>query len=107
MAHDEVSLVIEVVYSPTAGSVDMVTLDLQAGATVGQAIQCSRLTERFPEVAEAPCAVWGRLCERHEQLRDRDRVEVYRPLKVDPKEARRQRYAQHVERHGRRRKASP
>jgi len=29
-------------------------------------------------------------------LRDRDRVEVYRPLKVDPKEARRLRYRQHL-----------
>lgn len=107
MGADEVRLVVEVVYSPAAGSVDAVTLHLCSGATVAQALQNSGLLERYPELAQAPCGIWGRLCERHQVLRDLDRVEVFRPLKVDPKEARRQRYARHVERHGRRRRAPP
>jgi len=36
--------------------------------------------------------IWGRLCTPEAALRDRDRVEIYRALAVDPKEARRQRY---------------
>ena len=36
--------------------------------------------------------VWGRKCDVTAVLRDRDRVELYRPLTVDPKEARRLRY---------------
>ena len=36
--------------------------------------------------------VWGRACEPGQVLRDRDRVECYRPLTVDPKEARRLRH---------------
>jgi putative ubiquitin-RnfH superfamily antitoxin RatB of RatAB toxin-antitoxin module len=39
--------------------------------------------------------VWGKLRALDETLRDRDRVEIYRPLLVDPKEARRQRYQSH------------
>jgi hypothetical protein len=42
--------------------------------------------------------VWGRAREAESPLRDRDRVEIYRPLTVDPKEARRQRYQRHKER---------
>jgi len=41
--------------------------------------------------------VWGKLREPGDPLREGDRVEVYRPLKVDPKEARRQRYRSHRE----------
>jgi putative ubiquitin-RnfH superfamily antitoxin RatB of RatAB toxin-antitoxin module len=39
--------------------------------------------------------VWFKLREMATVLRDRDRVEIYRPLIVDPKEARRQRYKRH------------
>jgi putative ubiquitin-RnfH superfamily antitoxin RatB of RatAB toxin-antitoxin module len=45
--------------------------------------------------------VWGALRGLDHPLRDRDRVEVYRPLKVDPKEARRLRYRSHREKQGR------
>ena len=41
--------------------------------------------------------VWGKPRSADTLLRDRDRVEIYRPLTVDPKEARRQRYRQHCE----------
>ena len=82
------SIEVEVACSPRAGQVQRVTLTLPAGATVAQAIERSGL--EVP--AEARIGVWSRWRAPEDALRDRDRVEIYRPLIVDPKEARRQRY---------------
>ena len=96
-------LAVEVVYSPEAGVLESVSLQVQQGTTMAQAIELSGLLTRHAELNTAPLAggVWGKRCEPAQILRDRDRVEVYRPLRVDPKEARRQRYAQHQARFGR------
>jgi len=85
---------VEVVYSPTAREVDCVTLDVAEGATVLHALRESRLLERHSQIdlASARVGVWGRVAPLSQVLREGDRVEVYRPLTVDPKEARRQRY---------------
>ena len=85
---------ISVAYSPRAGEVDEVTLRLAPGATVADALRESGLQGRHPGLAidTLPVGIWGAFCERDALLRDRDRVELYRPLRVDPKEARRQRY---------------
>ena len=78
---------------------ELTQLELAAGTTVLQALRASHLLERHPEIdlASLKVGIWGRLKPLSELLRDRDRVEVYRPLKVDPKEARRQRYRSHRE----------
>jgi putative ubiquitin-RnfH superfamily antitoxin RatB of RatAB toxin-antitoxin module len=80
-----------VAYSPRAGEVDLVPVVLAAGATVLDALNASRMRERHPEIDIARMAVgiWGRLCALDAVLRDGGRVEVYRPLRLDPKEARR------------------
>lgn len=85
-------LQIEVVYSPSAGAVDRVALLLPHISSVQDALRAA-----FPGLALANLAVgvWGKLCALDATLRDRDRVEIYRPLLVDPKEARRQRYQSH------------
>ncbi len=82
---------VSVAYSPRAGEVDEVELTLNAGATVADALRGSGLQGRHPGLAlvDAAVGVWGVLCQPGDPLRDRDRVEVYRPLRVDPKEARR------------------
>jgi putative ubiquitin-RnfH superfamily antitoxin RatB of RatAB toxin-antitoxin module len=49
-------------------------------------------------------AVWGRVVEPATVLHDLDRVELLRPLQVDPKEARRLRYRSQAERTGARRR---
>jgi len=84
---------VSVVFSPRAGEVDAVELLLHPGATVGDALAASGLKARHPEVdlSTLTAGIWGVLCERSDGLRDRDRIELYRPLRVDPKEARRQR----------------
>ena len=85
---------ISVVFSPRAGEVDEVQLMLPPGATVADALQASGMPSRHPQfdLAALPVGIWGAFCERSDVLRDQDRVELYRPLRVDPKEARRQRH---------------
>ena len=87
------ALQVEVVYCPMPGRCDRVSLRLPEGACVGDAIAASGLCERHGLAASAiETGVWGRKQPLQAQLRDRDRVELYRPLQVDPKEARRLRY---------------
>jgi hypothetical protein len=84
---------IEVVYCPRPGECDRVQLSLPDGACVRDAVLASGLCQRhglLPESVEA--GVWGRRQPLESALREHDRVELYRPLRVDPKEARRLRY---------------
>lgn len=71
----------------------LVTLELGAGATARDAVRASGLVTEFPEdgLEQAPLGVFGRACADDTVLRAGDRVEIYRPLQVDPKEARRRR----------------
>lgn len=86
---------VTVSYAPAARQVEHVALTLPANATVVQALQRSGLLERFPELAlrTVQVGVWGRKAELEQVLRNQDRVELYRPLRVDPKVARRERFA--------------
>lgn len=85
---------VSVAYSPRAGEVDEVELELPLGATLIEAIRASGMAERHPglDLAAARLGVWGRVQAGSHPLRERDRVEIYRALQVDPKEARRLRY---------------
>ena len=87
-------LTISVAFSPMAGTVDEVAVVLDEGATVADALRLSDLQKRHPEFdfSGLPSGVWGVLCEPTQRLRDNDRVELYRHLTVDPKEARRLRF---------------
>jgi hypothetical protein len=85
---------VSIVYSPGARQVFEEMLDLQDGATVRQAVQASGLLTAFPELdlRHATVGVWGRKASASQVLRERDRIEIYRPLQVDPKVARRERF---------------
>lgn len=85
---------VSVAYSPRAGEVDEVTVELPAGSTLIDAVRESGVLQRHPaiDLAQARRGVWGRVQPDDTVLRERDRVEIYRPLQVDPKEARRVRY---------------
>jgi putative ubiquitin-RnfH superfamily antitoxin RatB of RatAB toxin-antitoxin module len=71
----------------------LATLDLPEGTTVRQAIDASGLLQRHPEVdlAAQKVGVFGKFQPLDAVLADFDRVEIYRPLKVDPKTARQRR----------------
>lgn len=90
------ALNVEVVYCPGPGVVDQVRLQLPAGATLADALQASGLLQRHGLVADGlRTGIWCKPREASTPLRERDRVEIYRPLTVDPKEARRLRYGRH------------
>jgi putative ubiquitin-RnfH superfamily antitoxin RatB of RatAB toxin-antitoxin module len=78
---------ITVMYSPAPRVVHEKTLPLTEGMTVLQAIEASG----FPH-HNLSLSVWGRKATPEQALRDLDRVEICRPLTVDPKVARRERF---------------
>lgn len=87
------AIAVEVVYCPAPHQVDLVPLRLPAGSTAADAVRASGLLQRHGlDPAGLSLGLWGRACAPEQALRERDRVELYRPLLVDPKEARRQRY---------------
>ena len=85
---------IEVAYANPEQQV-IVVLKMPEGVTVEHAINASGLLKRFPEIdaVDIKVGIFGCACKLDEQLRQADRVEIYRPLIHDPKEARRQRAA--------------
>ena len=90
-------LCITVCYSARAGQVQEHELRLPEGASVQQAFEAaSRLgLPDFPSEKQAldMIGIWGKLSKPEQVLRDGDRLECYRPLTVDPKVARRERFA--------------
>ena len=86
---------LSVVYAPRARKIDEVKLLLEEPCTVLRALQQSGLLLRYPEIDnhQVLIGVWGRRVKLDQCLRDHDRVEIYRPLRVDPKVARRERFA--------------
>jgi putative ubiquitin-RnfH superfamily antitoxin RatB of RatAB toxin-antitoxin module len=83
---------VEVVYAKPEQQV-IVTLAMEEGATVEAAIKASGLLELFPEIAqsELKVGIFGVACKLDQPVKEADRIEIYRPLVHDPKEARRQR----------------
>ncbi|MDP2822877.1 MAG: RnfH family protein [Sulfuritalea sp.] len=86
---------VEVVYARPERQ-EVASLALPAGSTAGQAIEASGLLARYPEIdlAKHKLGIYAKLAKVDTALRDRDRVEIYRPLIADPKEVRKQRAAE-------------
>lgn len=81
---------VEVVYA-LPDQQPLIELDVAPGTTAAEAVAASGLPERFDELDPTALAIFGRACEPETVLRAGDRVEILRPLQVDPREARRQR----------------
>lgn len=77
-------ITVEVVHSPAERRIERLRLELPAGSTVADALPAGRL-----ELGARSVAVWGRRATLQQPLRDGDRIELLRPLQVDPKQARR------------------
>ena len=85
---------IEVAYG-TADAQVLYRLNLADGCTAREAVRLSPLAADFPDAdLNAPLGIFGRQVKDDTVLQNGDRVELYRPLKADPKEARRRRVAQ-------------
>jgi putative ubiquitin-RnfH superfamily antitoxin RatB of RatAB toxin-antitoxin module len=85
---------ITLVYAPAPRTVFEAALTVPPGHNLGQALARAGWFQRFPEIQDADLTfgIWGRKADAHTLLQDGDRVEVYRPLRVDPKVARRERF---------------
>jgi putative ubiquitin-RnfH superfamily antitoxin RatB of RatAB toxin-antitoxin module len=85
---------VEVVYA-LPGAEDSARLELASGATLQDAIVASGLLRRHPEIdlERQKIGVYGKVKPPQATAADGDRIEIYRPLIVEPKEARRRRAA--------------
>ncbi|MBX3628541.1 MAG: RnfH family protein [Nitrosomonas sp.] len=81
---------VEIVYALLSRQV-LTKIRVPSGTTLEQAIQLSGIMKQFPEIdlSKNRIGVFGRLAKRDALVESRDRVEIYRPLLIDPKEARR------------------
>ena len=86
------ALAIEVVYA-LPGQQEIVSVQLPAGSCVRYAIEVSGMMQKFPAIdpGQTKVGIFGKLVDWGTELRNRDRVEIYRPLLCDPKELRRKR----------------
>ena len=87
---------IEVIYARPAEQI-VIALKVVPGTTVEEALKLSGLSARFREIGGVRVAlgIYGRRVARDTVLVPGDRVEIYRPLTADPKQARRRRAARH------------
>ena len=69
------------------------TVEVAQGTTAEQAVIQSGIIEKCPEIdpTALTLGVWNRTVKEHYELKDGDRIEIYRPLIADPKDARRKR----------------
>ena len=74
----------------------IISLNVEEGCTVREAVERSGILEQYPEIdlATNKLGIFGKLSKADTVLRARDRVEIYRPLIADPKEVRKQRAAE-------------
>jgi hypothetical protein len=88
--NDEIN--IEVVYALPNEQI-LLKKSVPAGTTVADAIQASGVLDKYPEInlAANKLGIFGKLVKADSVLRDKDRIEIYRPLIADPKEVRRKR----------------
>lgn len=83
---------VEVAYATPDEQV-IIPLSVDKGTTLEQAIQLSGILEHFPEIdlSQNKTGIFGKIAKADTELREQDRVEIYRPLIADPKESRRKR----------------
>ena len=81
---------VEVVYAGENKQI-LTEVDVDAGSTVEHVLRKSGIYDRFPNepLRECNVGVWGQSVSRSASVSDGDRIELYRPLSMDPMEARR------------------
>ncbi|MGD8483740.1 MAG: RnfH family protein [Thioalkalispiraceae bacterium] len=85
-------MLVEVAYARPDTQV-ILSLDVDESATVKEAIVMSGILEQFPEIdlEKNKVGIFGKLTKLDQTLREKDRVEIYRPLIADPKASRKKR----------------
>lgn len=87
---------VSLLYASAPRTVHQAEVELPDGASARDALRAAGWLVQFPETAtlgdSLSLAVWGRRCEPDQALREGDRLELLRALRVDPKVARRERF---------------
>ncbi|MGA9033958.1 MAG: RnfH family protein [Sulfuricaulis sp.] len=85
---------VEIVYA-TPVRQEIIEVSVRPGATVEEVIRTSGMLAKFPEIdlTRQRVGIFGVIARLQDAVHDGDRVEIYRPLVADPKEARRKRAA--------------
>lgn len=88
-------IVVEVAYALPKQQL-ILPVKVPEGTTAEQAVHLSGILKKFPDIdlARNKLGIFGKLVKNDTVLREKDRVEIYRPLIADPKEVRRQRAAE-------------
>jgi putative ubiquitin-RnfH superfamily antitoxin RatB of RatAB toxin-antitoxin module len=83
---------VELVYALPAEQL-LLKSEVPKGATIAEAIKLSGILDKFPEIdlEKGKFGIFGKLSKVDTVLREKDRIEIYRPLIADPKEVRRKR----------------
>lgn len=92
MAESAAAIVVEIVYALPDRQI-VQSMEVTPGTTLQQALDASGLLQRFPEISQngLDAGIYGKRADCSTVLRAFDRIEIYRPLIADPKQARRAR----------------
>ena len=88
-------MIVEVAYA-LADKQSIVSLEVEEGVTVKEAIEASGILETYAQIdlSKDRVGIFSKFTTLDTILREKDRVEIYRPLIADPKKARKERAAQ-------------
>ncbi len=89
------TLVVEVVYA-LSNEQTLLSVNVDEGATVRDAILQSAILQEYPEldIESLSVGLFGKATKMTQIVREKDRVEIYRPLIADPKEVRKRKAAE-------------
>ena len=89
-----ISMLVEVAYAQPEQQI-ILKVDVNESATVNEAIVLSGILDQFPEIdlEKNKVGIFGKISKLDAELREKDRVEIYRPLIADPKASRKKRAA--------------
>ncbi len=80
---------VELVFQTLTGEVLHYSCDWFFGLTAAQLLEQTQVLQHYPELEGRALGIYGRLVEVETILEPGDRLEIYAPLKIDPKAARR------------------
>jgi len=74
----------------------LLSLEVDEGTTLKQAVEISGILDKYPQINLKidKTGIFGKIAKLDVVLREKDRVEIYRPLIADPKKVRKERAAQ-------------
>ncbi len=91
MLNERLERFVEVIYTPVSKTTIRKLVPFASGLTVADVLEHSGLMQSHPESAELSVGIFSKLVAKNTLVKPGDRVEIYRPLRCDPKEKRRQR----------------